>query len=87
MSDKIDVVLDSTKSYIFFDDLIELVSDDTDYGLNTVAFYKGQRFYLGDEEPTIVSAIHVYETANDCNLSEEQMSQITKDNYLISCPI
>ncbi len=82
-----EILRNNTISYHMLGEIMELVSDQTSYGLSTVALFRGKTHYLGDEEPNVVSAIHVYESVNNMDLNEDQMAQITLDNYLISNPI
>lgn len=75
------------KDYQSFDILGEeviIISDETCYGRNTVAEIKDQYHFLGNEYPTISSAIFAWQEFYNLDLNDEELRQIMEDNNLIS---
>lgn len=73
------------KDYVSFNILgqeINLISDETDYGRNTVAEINNSYHYLGDELPSIVGAVVAWQEVNGRDLTDEEMNQVMKDIYL-----
>jgi hypothetical protein len=71
------------KDYITFnilDQEINLISDQTDYGRNTVAEVDGELFYLGSEPPSLENAIVVWQDIHDRDLSLNEIDKIIIDN-------
>lgn len=61
---------------------INLVSDETDYGRNTVAEITDSYYYLGDEFPTVATAILAWQEVNGRNLTGEELHRVLLDNHL-----
>jgi len=75
------------KDYQSFDILGEeiiLISDETCYGRNTVAQFENEFHYLGNEYPTISSAIFAYQELYGVELTDKELKQIMLDNKLLS---
>lgn len=71
------------KDYMTFNILgeeLNIISDETDYGLNTVGELSGTYYYLGNQPPILASAIIVWEILHDKLLSDEELTQIIKEN-------
>jgi hypothetical protein len=78
------------KDYVTFQVMgqeINLISDETDYGRNTVAEMSDRYHYLGDEIPNIAAAIFAWQETNGRDLTEEELRQAMIDNGLISAAI
>lgn len=75
------------KSYVTFKVLgqsINLISDETAYGLNTVAEVNLRYHYLADEFPGIAAAIYAWQEVNGRDLTNEELHQVMEENNLIS---
>lgn len=75
------------KDYISFSilqDEVILICSDTAYGRNTVAEINDQRYYLGDEQPTLGAACLAWQAIKGRDLSDNEMHKILADNSLIS---
>lgn len=75
------------KNYVTFqilDNEINLISDETDYGINTVAEVKDKYYYMGSEPCNIATAIFVWQEMNDKILTDAELQQVMLDNNLIS---
>jgi hypothetical protein len=72
------------KDYITFkilEDIVDVFSDETDYGRNTVALINEKvYYYLGLEEPTLENVMFAWQDFNEVLLSEEQFETILKQN-------
>lgn len=68
-------------------DNVYLISDETCYGRNTVAEINRQLHYLGDEPPTIATAVFIWQELNSKLLSSDELHQVMLDNNLISAAI
>lgn len=71
-------------SFIVMGDQINIISDETSYGRNTVAEINGDYHYRGDELPGIASALHAWQEVNGRDLTNEELHQIMLDNHIIS---
>lgn len=75
------------KNYVVFTILneeINLISDETCYGRNTVAEIDGHYHYLDNELPTIASAIFAWQEYYNRDLTNEELRKVMVDNHLIS---
>lgn len=75
------------KDYVTFTVLgeeIHLISDELDHGRNTVAEIKNRYHYLGNEYPTISTAIFAWQETNGRDLTSEELRQVMVDNHLLS---
>lgn len=75
------------KSYVTFTvmgQVINLISDELDLGRNTIAEINDNYHYMGDEYPTVSTAIFAWQEVNGRDLTNEELSQVLKDNQLIS---
>jgi hypothetical protein len=75
------------KDYVTFTVLgkeINLMSEELDTGRNTVAEIDDQFHYMGNEYPTISTAIFVWQEVNGRDLSNEELRQAMVDNNLLS---
>lgn len=71
-------------SFIVMGAVINLISDETSYGRNTVAEVGDKYHYLGDEFPGIAAAIFAWQEINGRDLTNEELHQAMVDNHLIS---
>lgn len=75
------------KDYVTFKIMgndINLFSEELQYGKNTVAEIDGHMHYLGNENPTISSAIFAWQEVNNRDLTNEELRQVMIDNNLLS---
>lgn len=75
------------KNYVVFTILgeeINLISDETSYGRNTVAEIDGHYHYLDNELPTVASAIFAWQEYYNRDLTNEELRKVMVDNHLIS---
>jgi hypothetical protein len=66
------------------DQKVDLISDETAYGQNTVAEINGRYYYLADEHPGIATAINAWQEVNGRELTIEELNQVMMDNHLSS---
>lgn len=74
------------KDYITFkfkDDDVNLISQEVDTGINTVAEINDRYYYLGHELPTISSAIYAWQQVTGVELTDEEFRQVLIDNGFI----
>jgi len=72
------------KNYLSFkikNKSVYLFSDETAYGLNTVAEIGGLKYFLGNERANISTAIFAFQELIGTTLSVEELKQIMMDNY------
>ena len=74
-------------TFVVMGEKINLISDELDSGLNTVAEINNKYHYLGHEFPTISSAIFAWQETNGRDLTNEELRQVMIDNNLISAAI
>lgn len=63
---------------------IHLISDETDYGRNTVAEIDGHYHYMDDEPSNVATAVFAWQEVNGRDLTSEELRQVLLDNHLIS---
>lgn len=63
---------------------IHLISEELDYGRNTVAEIDERFHHMGNEYPTISAAIFAWQEVNGRDLTNEELKQVMRDNHLIS---
>ncbi len=63
---------------------LNVISDETSYGRNTVVEI-GERFhYMGSEPGNIATAIFAWQEVNGRDLTSEELRQVMVDNHFIS---
>lgn len=75
------------KDYVTFTVLgtqINLMSEDLFTGRNTVAEMNDNFHFVGNEYPTISTAIFLWQEVNGRDLSNDELRQTMRDNLLIS---
>jgi hypothetical protein len=75
------------KDYVTFTILgkdINLISEEFDTYRNTVAEIDNKYYYVGNEYPSMATAILVWQELNGKDLSNEELHQAMVDNNLIS---
>lgn len=68
--------------YNIFSDIINVISDTTSYGLNTVIELDGKYHYIGNKEPNIFSVIDFYQNHYNVILDQEEISYILEENNI-----
>jgi hypothetical protein len=63
---------------------VNLISDELDFGRNTVAEINNRIHYMGAESPSITTAIFAWQEVNGKELTDEEFKQVLLDNQLIS---
>jgi len=74
------------KDYIRFiinSDIINVISDETSYGTNTVIEYDAKYFYLGNKIGNLDTVVDLYQKIKNINFSQEELDSIYKDNNII----
>ena len=74
------------KDYIRFiinSDIINVISDETSYGTNTVIEYDAKYFYLGNKIGNLNTVVDLYQKIKNINFSQEELDSIYKDNNII----
>jgi hypothetical protein len=75
------------KNYLVFKILgeeVNIISDETAYGRNTVVEMKNVYHYMGEEFPGVAAAIFAWQEVNGRDLTNEELHQIMSDNNFIS---
>jgi hypothetical protein len=75
------------KNYIAFkilDEKVNIISDETAYGRNTVVEINNIFHYMGSEFPGIAAAILAWQEVKGRDLTSEELIQIMNDNQLNS---
>lgn len=62
---------------------ITLISDECAHGLNTIADMGDFKYYMGNEYPTISTAIFAWQEVHDTMLSTQELRQVMIDNGII----
>jgi hypothetical protein len=81
------IVYKDYETFIVMGQEVNLISDETDYGLNTIAEVDGDFHYLGSENPGVSAAIFAWQEINGRLLNERELHQVMVDNHLISAAI
>lgn len=63
---------------------VNIISDETAYGRNTVVEMNKVFHYMGDEFPGVAAAIYAWQEVNGRDLTNEELHQILEDNKLLS---
>ena len=63
---------------------INLVSDETAYGRNTVVEINGHYHYMADEPPNVATVVFAWQEVNGRDLTNEELRQVMVDNHFIS---
>lgn len=71
-------------SFTIMGEEVNLISDETAYGRNTIAEIGNLYHYLGDENSSIATAIFAWQEVKGRELTEEELRQIMLENHLIS---
>lgn len=70
-------------TFQIFGQEINLISSETDCGLNTIAVMPKQYYYLGSEPANIVSAIFAWQETNNREMTDKEVHQVMHDNGFI----
>lgn len=71
------------KNYISFNilgDEINVISDLTEYGINTIIEANNQYYYLGPEPGNLESAMFVWQDLNQRDLTLDEFNQVVEAN-------
>lgn len=68
--------------FIIMNDKVNIISDETDYGRSTVAEINNQYYYLGDDSASLAAAILAWQDIKGRELTNDELSQVLKDNSL-----
>jgi hypothetical protein len=63
---------------------INLISNETAYGLSTVVEIDGHYHYMDNEPPNVATAVFAWQEVNGRDLTNEELRQVMVDNKLIS---
>lgn len=86
-SDNKMLIRNDCKTFVVMGQEIYLYSEELASGINTVAEINGYYHHLGNEYPTISSAIFAWQEANNRDLTNEELRQVMLDNNLTSSGI
>ena len=78
------------KDYLTFDVMgktINLISNETAYGRNTVVEIDSHYYYMDNEPSNVATAIFAWQEVNGRDLTGEELRQVMIDNDLISSAI
>lgn len=77
-----EIVYKDYQTFFILDKEVNIISNETDYGINTIGEIDNQYYYLGNEEPNLTAAIFAYQDAFDLVLTEKELDQVFIDNGL-----
>lgn len=77
------IIIKNYLTFQVFGQEVNIISDETDCGRNTVAELQGQYYYLGDEPATIASAIFAWQELNKREMDDKELHQVFRDNGFI----
>ena len=83
MNETGDILYSDYITYLVMGQEVNMFSDETDYGLSTVAEINGQYFYLGKCLSNIHNAILAWQDANDRDITQQELSQVLLDNGIL----
>lgn len=78
------IVYNNYQVFRILDEEVNIISDDTAYGRNTVVEINKVFHYMGDEFPGVAAAIYAWQEVNGRDLSNEELHRILEDNKLLS---
>ena len=83
MNENGDILYNDCVAFLVMGQEVNMISDETDYGLSTVAEIDNQYIYLGQCLPDIKNAILAWQDFNDKEVTQQEMHQILIDNGLL----
>lgn len=78
------IVYSNYQVFRILDEEVNIISDDTAYGRNTVVEINKVFHHMGDEFPGVAAAIYAWQEVNGRDLSTEELHRILEDNKLLS---
>ena len=72
------ILVKNYKTFNILNKKINIISDETDYGLSTVAEIDFNYHYLGPEFPDVFSAIIAYEQYFSIRLTDDEYEEVLK---------
>ncbi len=78
-----EIKVDSSEKFYIQESLVELISSETVYGLQTVGVMDGEYFYLGSAICNIETAINLWQESYGMLLSAEEMTSVMTQNKLV----
>jgi hypothetical protein len=76
--------IDDSVKFFILESIVELISSETAYGLQTVGVMDGECFYLGSAACNIETAINLWQESYGMLLSSEDMTAVMLQNKLTS---
>lgn len=77
------IVYEDYVTFMVMGKKVILITEDMFHSYNTVAEIDDEFHYLGNEPPTIASAIFAWQEMNDRYLTEDELRQVMTDNHLL----
>lgn len=71
-----------TVTFTVLGEEVNMISDQTDYGRNTIAEVDGNLFYLGEEPPSLENAMVVWQDIHNRNLTLKELDKVLADNEI-----
>lgn len=78
------IVYNNYQVFKILDEEVNIISDETAYGRNTVVEIDKVFHYMGDEFPGVAAAIYAWQEVKGRDLTNEELHQILEDNKLLS---
>ena len=66
--------------YVVLGNIVNLISNETDYGTSTVAEINDLYYHLGDENISLSVAIMAYCKVNDKSITDDELLKILEEN-------
>ena len=78
------IVYNNCQVFKILDEEVNIISDETAYGRNTVVEIDKIFHHMGDEFPGVAAAIYAWQEVKGRDLTNEELHQILEDNKLLS---
>jgi len=82
MSEEHFTLVNDLTFFLVLDSEIELLRDETVYGMQTVAFIDGVVHYMQDEPVSLETAINLWQDMNDRLLTHDEFNQVDVENSI-----
>jgi hypothetical protein len=78
------IVYKNYQAFKILDEEVNIISDETAYGRNTVVEIDKIFHHMGDEFPGVAAAIYAWQEVKGRDLTNEELHLILEDNKLLS---
>ena len=75
-----EVLYSDCKTFNILGDVVDVISDETDYGQSTVIQFGDIFYYFGHEPPTLETALFAWQDLVNISLTDDQIDGVIKAN-------